>query len=107
MKDEAGLEALAERLRDRVAEGRYRAAQSALAEYCGALRKKAGSFAPGDPGLIRLQNEWMRLAEDTRRRVLAGRAHAGARLARLSQTPQRIRSYDQDPPARRTCEWLG
>jgi hypothetical protein len=81
--NEADLEALAARLRARVGEGRYREAQSALADYCRALRKMVASLPPGDPGLRGLENDWQRLQDETRRRVLVGRAHAAARLARL------------------------
>ena len=65
------LEALAGRLRARVAEGRYREAQGALQEYCRALRKTVAGLPSGDPGLGRLEDEWQRLLEETRRRMLA------------------------------------
>jgi hypothetical protein len=80
---QAELEALAGRLRTQVAEGRYPVAQGALQEYCRALRKTVAGLPPGDPGLRCLEDEWQRLLDETRRRVLAGRAHACARLVRL------------------------
>jgi hypothetical protein len=103
---EAELEILAGRLQARVAEGRYPEAQSALREYCQTLRKTVAGLPRGDPGLRRLEDAWRRLAEETRRRVLAGRAHAGARLARLAQMPQHPRSYGDVPLSRCTWEWL-
>jgi hypothetical protein len=103
---EAELEALADRLRARVAERRYREAQAALHEYCQALRKMVAVLPRGDPGLRRLEDEWRRLAEQTRRGVLAGRAHAAARLARLAQTLPGSRLYEGGREARRTREWL-
>jgi hypothetical protein len=83
----AELEALAGRLRIRVAEGRYREAQGALREYCRALRQTAASLPSGDPGLRRLEGEWRLLLDQTRRRVLTGRAHACARLAHMPRLP--------------------
>ena len=103
---EAELDVLAGRLRARVAEGRYAEAQAVLRDYCGALRKTAAGLPRGDARLARLEHDWERLAEETRRRVLAGRAHAGARLARLAQTPSGSRFYGDGLPPRRTWEWL-
>jgi hypothetical protein len=103
---EAELEILAGRLRARVAEGRYPEAQGALREYCLALRKTVAGLPRGDPGRCRLEDDWRRLAEEARRRVLAGRAHAGARLARLAQAPSGSRFYGDGLPPRRTWEWL-
>jgi hypothetical protein len=103
---DAELEVLADRLRARVGERRYREAQDALAEYCGALRRTVASLPRGDPGLRRLEDHWRRLAEETRRRVLAGQAHAGARLAELAQMSQRSHLYGAAPEPRRTWEWL-
>lgn len=100
---ETELEALAARLRARVAEGRYGEARGALREYCGALRKAVAGLAPGDPGRGRLKSDWERLAEETRRRLLARRAHAAARLARLPKLPLPYR----DGPPRHTWQCLG
>ncbi|MGC9949458.1 MAG: hypothetical protein ABSF64_24085 [Bryobacteraceae bacterium] len=102
----AELEVLAGRLRARVAEGRYAEAQAVLRDYCGALRKTAAGLPRGDARLARLEHDWERLAEETRRRLLAGRAHAGARLARLARMAKRSQFYGDRPPARRTWEWL-
>jgi hypothetical protein len=103
---EAQLEAVAGRLRARVAEGRYREAQGELKDYCQTLRQTVAALPPGDPAVRRLEGEWRRLLDDTRRRVLAGRAHAGARLARLAKMPTRSRFYGDGLPPRRTWEWL-
>ena len=98
------LEALAGRLRSRVAEGRYREAQDALQEYCRALRITAAGLPSGDPGLRRLEDEWQRLQDETRRRVLAGRAHAGARLARR---PRPLPLFSEPSLPRHTWEYSG
>jgi hypothetical protein len=103
---EAELEPLAGRLRMRVAERRYREAQSDLRDYCQALRKTVAALPSGDPALRRLEDDGRRLLDDVRRRVLAGRAHAGARLARLAKMPTRARFYGDGLPPRRTWEWL-
>jgi hypothetical protein len=100
----AELEALAGRLRARVAERRYPEARSALQDYCQALRKTAAGLPPGDPRLCRLEEDWRRLLEETRRRVLAGRTHARARLARLPRVPG---LYLEPCPARHTWEFSG
>jgi hypothetical protein len=103
---ELELEALAARLRACVAQGRYQQAQSALEEYGRALRNTAACLRPGDPRRPRLERESLRLIGETRLRVLAGRAHAGARLARLAQAPKLSRPYGEVPAPRRTTEWL-
>jgi len=90
------FELLATRLRARVAEGRYRQAQAALEEYCGMLRESLAGLSPADPQRRLLAAEWEELAEQTRRRVLAGKAHAAARLARLHR-PAGL--YHNQPPA--------
>jgi hypothetical protein len=97
----AALESLAGRVRARVAERRYREAQDAMAEYCRALRREVAGRAPGDPARQRLKHEWQGLLEEIRRRLLADRAHAGLRLARLPKPP---RPYGDGPQPRRT--WL-
>jgi hypothetical protein len=101
---EAELDVLAGRLRARVGEGRYGEARCALAEYCQALRKTVAGLPRGDPGLRRLENDWRRLLEETRRRVLAKRAHAAARLARL---PKVLPLYREPCPPRHTWEYSG
>lgn len=103
---EAELGVLASRLRARVAEGRYWEARGALWEYCQALREAAAALPRGDPGLRRLEDEWRGLAEQTRRQVLVGRAHAGVRLARLAQTATRPSYYSEVLQPRRTLECL-
>ena len=77
------LSALADRLRALVAEERYAEAQCVFTGYCLELRKKLAGMPQGDPQLRPLEGEWQGVLDETRRRVLAGRAHAGARLARL------------------------
>ncbi|MGA3041846.1 MAG: hypothetical protein ABSF54_13750 [Bryobacteraceae bacterium] len=107
MKDGvAELEALAVRLRALVGERRYREAQDALAEYCRALRQTLAGLPRGDARLGWLEDEWRRLAAETRRRVLEGRAQAAARLVRLAQTSRRSHLYGADREPRRTWEWL-
>jgi hypothetical protein len=105
MKDsETELAALAQRLRARVAEGRYAEARGALQEYSEALRKAVAGLAPDDPGRSRLKDDWEGLREETRRRLLARRAHAEARLARLPKLPL---PYRCGPEPRRTWQCLG
>lgn len=101
---ETELEILASRLRARVAEGRYPEAQQALGEYCREIRATLGGLPPGDPGLRLLQHEWQRLYDETRRRVLAKRAHACERLAQLPKFP---RLYGDDPQPRHTWQCSG
>jgi hypothetical protein len=103
---ELELEALEVCLRARVAEGRYGPAHDVLRQYCGTLRKAAAGLARGDPRLGRLEKDWRRLASDMRRQLLAGRAHAGVRLARLAQASQGPRRYGAGGSPRRTWEWL-
>jgi transposase len=97
------LDELATRLRTRVAEGRYREAQDALREYCRALRAAAAGLPRGSPELARLEDRWRRLERETRRRVLAGRAQTGARLARLSTL---TKGYGEIVKPRSRLEWL-
>ena len=98
MSAAAEREALAARLRARVAERSYAGAQQALWEYCQAIREAAHGLAPGDPALQRLAAEWAQIFEEVRRQVLAGRSHAAARLARLPRFPQ---PYGGQPPRQR------
>jgi hypothetical protein len=101
---ESELDALAAGLRARLAERRYGEAQRALQEYCRVLRHTVAGLPSGDPGVRRLEAEWQRLRDDTRRRLLAGRAHAAARLGRLSQ----VRPLYREPsPQRHTWEYTG
>jgi hypothetical protein len=98
------LESLANLLRARVAERRYGAARAALEQYCRALREAAAALPPGDSRLELLQDDWRKLWNETRHRVLAGRAHAAARLAHLSQpTPL----YDEPCLPRHTWACTG
>ena len=101
--DRAELDRLAVGLRDRVAEGRYLEAQRMLDEYCQALRETAARLPPGDPGLRRLDDERCELLESVRRRILAGRAHAGARLKQSIQQPP---PYGDLPQLRRTWQCM-
>jgi len=98
MTGAAAREALAARLRARVAEGCYAEARQALGEYCQAVREAALGMAPGDPALGHLAAEWTETAEEIRRRVLAGRSHAAARLARIPRLPE---PYGPCSPGRR------
>jgi hypothetical protein len=98
---EPELSTLAGRLRTLAAEGRYAEAQGCFEAYCHALARAIAGLPPGDPSLRRLEDEWQRLLDETRRRVLAGRAHAGARLARLPKLPP---LYSEPSPPRHTWE---
>jgi hypothetical protein len=101
----AELEMLAGRLRLSVEEARYGDSQLALAEYAGALRKVAAGLSPGDPGLRQLEEECLSLLEQSRRQVLVGRAHAGARLARLERDARLSQSYGDGPSLRSNWQW--
>jgi hypothetical protein len=94
----------AERLRVLVAEGRYQDAQECFEDYCGTLKETLRRLPAGDPRRQKIDSEWRRLLEQTRRRVLAGQAHAAARLARL---PRRRPLYNLAPVQRRTWDLLG
>ncbi|HTT62623.1 MAG TPA: hypothetical protein VMG35_12300 [Bryobacteraceae bacterium] len=100
----AALEVLAARLRSLAAEGRYAEAQLAFEDYCRALQENLAGLPPGDPRWRRLEAGWRRLLDETRRLVLAGRAHAGVRLARLPRAAPR---YGDAPRPRRTWEYSG
>jgi hypothetical protein len=101
---ERELDILAGRLRARISERRYAEAQRALRQYCGVLRNSVARLPPGDPGVRRLGAEWQSLRDETRRRLLTGRAHAAARLARLRQ----VRPLYREPsPPRHTWEYTG
>ena len=93
----------ADRLDILVAQKRYAEAQECFDLYCRDFKDTLRHLAPGDPRIRHLEDEWRRLMEQTRRRVLAGRAHAAARLARL---PRR-RLYSAAATPRRTWEILG
>jgi len=97
-------EALAGRLRARVAERRYNEAQCALNQYVEKLQEAAAGLPPGDPDLRRLAAEWQRVHGETRRQLLIGRAHAATRLARL---PRAAAPYAQPFLRRRTWEVSG
>jgi hypothetical protein len=101
---EAALAGTAERLRALVAEGRYGEAQDCFNEYCGDFKEILRGLPPGDPRLRQMESEWRRLLEQTRRRVVAGRAHAAARLARLAR---RHRPYAVTPRCAGNWELLG
>src|SRR5579862_207007 len=103
-RTEMELETAAVRLRARVGAGRYAGARDALAEYGVAVREAVFGLAPEDPGRSRLLRESLKLLEDVRRRTLANRAHAAARLARLPRPP---RGYCEQGPARPNWVCLG
>jgi hypothetical protein len=94
----------ADRLDILVAQGRYAEAQECFDAYCRDFKDTLRSLPPDDPRLRQMETEWRRLLEQTRRRVLTGRAHAAARLARL---PGHRRFYRSAPSPRRTWEVLG
>jgi hypothetical protein len=70
-------------LRKLVAQQRYAEARQVLADYGRLLEAALRKLPPGDPRVFELAREWRDLSEAVRRQVLAGRAHAAARLARL------------------------
>ena len=94
----------AERLDALVAQGRYGEAEACFDAYCRDLKETLRRLPPGDPRLRRMEGEWRRLLDRTRRQVLVGRAHAAARLARL---PRGRRVYSAVPAPRRTWQILG
>ena len=79
--------ASARRMRNLVTEGEYAGAQQLLESYCRAFAEELKGRTPGDPAIRQLEREWRELVDDTRRRVLAGRAHTAVRLARLLTAP--------------------
>jgi hypothetical protein len=87
-----------------VAEGRYGEAEACFAEYCRKFKDTLRRLPPGDPRFRQMKAEWRLLFDQTRQRVLAGRSHAAARLARL---PQRRRLYSAAAPSRPTWELIG
>ena len=96
------LECAANLVRARVAERRFSEARAALQEYCRLLRNTAAGLPPGDPRLERLQDDWRKLWDETSHRVLAGRAHAAARLAHLSR-PTPLYNEPCPPPHSWAC----
>jgi hypothetical protein len=94
----------ADRVEALVAQGRYGEAQACFDAYCRDIKEALRRLPRGDPRLSQIEGEWRRRMEQTRRRVLAGGAHAAARLARL---PRRRRVYNVAPSPRRTWELLG
>lgn len=95
---------MADRLGALVAQGRYGDAQAIFDAYCRDLKATLRRLPPGDPRFREMEDDWRRLLDRTRRRVLTGRAHAAARLARL---PRIRRPYSAALPTRRTWELLG
>jgi hypothetical protein len=98
------LESLAERVRKLSSERRYREAQACFESYCRLLEQTLVTLAPRDPCRRELELAWRELLSDTHRRVLIGRAHAAARLARL---PKPSPFAACSPAAPRTWELLG
>ena len=101
---ESELAGTADRFETLVAGGRYGEARACFDAYCRDLKETLRRLSPGDPRLRRMEGEWRRLLDRTRRQVLVGRAHAAARLARL---PHRRRVYSAVPAPRRTWQILG
>jgi hypothetical protein len=101
---ESELAGTAGRLEAMVAQGRYGEAQACFDAYCRDLKETLRSLPHGDPRLRQMQDEWRRLLDRMRRRVLVGRAHAAVRLARLPH-PRRVYSAVSAP--RRTWQILG
>jgi hypothetical protein len=101
---ESELAGTAEHLEALVARGLYGEAQACFDAYCRDLKETLRRLPHGDPRLRQMEVEWRRLLNRMRRRVLAGRAHAAARLARL---PRRRPLYSCVPAPRRTWQILG
>lgn len=100
----AGLDTCAGLVQRAVAHAQYTEARRALEEYGRAAAAELAGMSPGDPRIRRIEIEWRRLLDETRRQVLAGRAQMAVRLARLSQAAPR---YGGSPGIRHTWECLG
>jgi len=98
------LAGIAQRLEVLVAQRRYGEAQACFDEYSRDLQATLLRLPHGDPRFREIEEDWHKLIERTRRRVLTGRAHLAARLARL---PRRRLSYSAARAPRRTWELLG
>ena len=101
---ESELAGTADRLRALVVQGRYAEAQACLDEYCLLFKETVRRLPSGDPRLPQMEAEWRRLLDQTRRKVLTGRAHAATRLERL---PRRRPLYSAIPLPRHTWDLLG
>ena len=99
----AALSTRARQIEDLVVEGRYAEAQRVFEAYCRMLEQILHALPAGDPRIRQMEDEWNRLLDNTRRRVLAGRTHAAMRLALLSPHRQ---LYGQPPAARHTWQCL-
>jgi hypothetical protein len=103
MNQEA-LDVLAGRVRAFLAVGHYSQAQATFEAYCKTLAGTLEGLPPGDPAIARLEDEWHRFLNETRRRVMRDRAHAGLRLSRLLAGPQ---IYQERPQPWHTWECMG
>jgi hypothetical protein len=99
----AATDGRARQMRRLVAQGRYAEAQHVFEDYCEALKHVLAGLPQGDPRVGGMEAEWRNLLDETRRQVLAGRAHAAVRLARISQSRN---PYSQRPAAGYTWECL-
>jgi hypothetical protein len=97
------LDARARELRGMVGAGRYGEAQAVFEEYCRGLAELLSGLPPGDARAAQLRSGWQELLVETRRRVLAGRAHAAVRRGRL---PVSAPSYAEPPEARHSWQIL-
>ncbi|HLY19878.1 MAG TPA: hypothetical protein VKR61_21775 [Bryobacteraceae bacterium] len=97
------LDSCARTMQRLVAEERYAEAQRAFEDYCRKWAEMRAGLPGQDPRIPELDVEWRRVAGEARRRVLADRAHAALRLARLARP---VQPYGERPPARRTWECL-
>jgi len=91
-------------LRSLVGSGLYGDAQRAFEEYARDLSETLAGLPAGDPRAAELASEWNGLCGELWRRVRAGRAHAAARLARLSAPGQ---GYAEAAAAGRSFQILG
>jgi hypothetical protein len=98
------LDECARRVQRLVAEGRYAEAQGAFEAYCSVMSAVLARLPTADPRWRSIKEDWQNLFDRTRCNVLAGRAHAAARLLRL---PKVRGSYGDVPPGRPTWQCSG
>ena len=98
------LSDLEAQLRRLVAQNQFPKAREVLERYRCEVGEAIGALPPGDPEAAGLARHWLGLMAELRVEILAGRSHAAARLARLTQCPAR---YGIPQRARRTFELLG
>jgi len=96
------VETCARQVRELVARRQYAAARTAFEDYCRLLRDALTGLRPSG-ARRQLYENWQHLYSETRQHVLAGRAHAAARLAHLRG---RGGPYHETPAAPPTWRYL-